>query len=101
MLPVKRIALPVAGAFQFNTLGFEQAIEAVDFAELPVDVLARQLREVYDGDRAEIEQLGRAASVAVHGGFSTEASVAAAVERLGSMPADHSPRRLRSAAYRS
>jgi glycosyltransferase involved in cell wall biosynthesis len=48
LVPATRIALPLAKSFQFNTLGFEEFVEAVDFCEVPVDRLAQELRTVYE-----------------------------------------------------
>jgi glycosyltransferase involved in cell wall biosynthesis len=47
LVPATRIALPLSKSFQFNTLGFEEVVEAVDFCEVSVDRLAQELRTVY------------------------------------------------------
>jgi glycosyltransferase involved in cell wall biosynthesis len=45
-VPVMRVHLPVRGSFQFNTLGFREEIDEVDFCEVPVPRLAQEMRRV-------------------------------------------------------
>ncbi|MEM7114744.1 MAG: glycosyltransferase [Chloroflexota bacterium] len=47
-VPAKRINLPVFGEFAFNTLGFKEEIDEVDFCEVPVDGLAAEMRAIYE-----------------------------------------------------
>jgi glycosyltransferase involved in cell wall biosynthesis len=55
-IPVTRIALPVMGNFQFNTMGFEEEIEEVDFCETPVAHLAREMTRVFHLPKATMEK---------------------------------------------
>jgi glycosyltransferase involved in cell wall biosynthesis len=55
LVPVKRINLPVGRDFTFNTLGFRETVDEVDFCEVSVPVLADAMRRVY-----ELSQSGQA-----------------------------------------
>lgn len=45
-VPARRIQLPVRGNFAFNTLGFREDVDDVDFCEVPIDALAAEMRRV-------------------------------------------------------
>jgi glycosyltransferase involved in cell wall biosynthesis len=46
LVPARRIRLPVGRDLQFNTLGFREQVEEVDFCEVDPDVLATEMRRV-------------------------------------------------------
>ncbi len=58
----RRIRLPVRRDFAFNSLGFQERVDAVDFCEVPVDTLASALRAVYEGGARERQARGEAAA---------------------------------------
>ncbi len=47
LIEAKRISLPVVGEFAFNTFGFRETIEEVDFCEVPVAGLAQAMHSAY------------------------------------------------------
>ena len=59
LVPARRIRLPFSRNINL-ALGFEMDVEAVDFCEVPVDVLARTMREVFEGGRAALRPRRRA-----------------------------------------
>ncbi len=46
LVPARRIRLPVARSLQFNTLGFREEVQEVDFCEVDPGVLAAEMRRV-------------------------------------------------------
>ena len=80
-VPVRRIRLPVAKTLQFNTLGFREEVEEVDFCEVDPDVLAREMRRVAALPAAELERVGRAAAGRARA-FTWQATIDRILERL-------------------
>ena len=68
-LPVRRVCLPLSGTFQFNTLGFRETIDEVDFGEMPVSALANELRRVAGLSAAAIQRKAKAGVRVSHGRF--------------------------------
>ncbi|MGE0448790.1 MAG: glycosyltransferase family 4 protein [Vicinamibacterales bacterium] len=77
----RRIRLPVGREMAFNSFGFRDRVEAVDFCEVPVDALAAALRAAYDMRDDARRALGAAASRTVHEGWTWNH----AVSRLGAL----------------
>ena len=50
LVSARRIALPVRKELTINTLGFEERVEEVDFCEVPVEVLSKQLSDIYSSN---------------------------------------------------
>jgi glycosyltransferase involved in cell wall biosynthesis len=95
LMPVHRIRLPVAGRFVYNTLGFEQALDGVDFCEVPVDTLAEYLRRAHDMAERQREALGRAGVDKARSHFTWKHSAAAMGRALLKLSPHGVPRRLR------
>lgn len=84
-LPVRRVRLPLAGNFQFNTLGFRETIDEIDFAEMPMTALADEMRRVARLPAAAIRRKATAGVRASHGRFTwahTRARLLRELERL-------------------
>lgn len=58
-IPVRRIQLPVGGVFAFNSLGFTEQVDEVDFCEVAVDTLVEHLRLARALPAARLERLSR------------------------------------------
>jgi glycosyltransferase involved in cell wall biosynthesis len=74
-VPARRVRLPVVRNVQFNTLGFREDVEEVDFCEVDPDVLAREMRRVAELDRDRLERKAGAAAAGARR-FSWDAAVA-------------------------
>jgi glycosyltransferase involved in cell wall biosynthesis len=81
LVPARRIRLPVARNLQFNTLGFREVVEEVDFCELDPDVLAAEMLRVVSLAPAARREIGLTAA-AKAAGFTWRASVARVRELL-------------------
>jgi glycosyltransferase involved in cell wall biosynthesis len=93
----RRIRLPLVQRLPFNTLGFEEAVHAVDFCEIPVDALAGALVKVaamHDGKRRAMAD----ASVTSARRFTWAASAAAVERAVTELVGRGTPVRLRSPA---
>ncbi len=76
LVPAKRICLPIQRRFAVNTLGFDEAVDGVDFCEVAADDLAARMRAVYETSSAELRARGaRGRELAVRN-FSWQVSVA-------------------------
>jgi glycosyltransferase involved in cell wall biosynthesis len=85
-VPVRRVHLPLLGAFQFNTLGFRETIDEVDFGEMPVSALADEMQRVAGLSAASIQPKADAGVRVSHGSFTwahTRARMLHELERLG------------------
>jgi len=92
----RRIQLPVNRRLAFNTLGFEEDVQSVDFCEVPVDALAETLVRVArmtKADRAAMVRRG----VADAARFSWDASATAIERAVSRLAARSLPVRLRAA----
>ena len=82
LVPARRIRLPVARNLQFNTLGFREEVQEVDFCEVDPGVLAAEMRRVAAlGSR--VREVGAAAARRAHT-FSWSATIERVLERLES-----------------
>lgn len=54
LLPIIRVNLPVGADFAFNTLGFKEKVDEVDFCEIEVNVLADFLKKVIKTPKSEL-----------------------------------------------
>jgi glycosyltransferase involved in cell wall biosynthesis len=82
LVPARRIRLPVARNLQFNTLGFREEVQEVDFCEVDPGVLATEMRRVAAlGPRAR--EVGSAAAERARA-FSWPATIERIRERLES-----------------
>jgi glycosyltransferase involved in cell wall biosynthesis len=84
-VPARRINLPVRGSFRFNTLGFREAVDEVDFCEMPVEQLAQEMRRVAALSRGVLQRISAAAVRVSHQRFtwhSTGEHIVRAVDRL-------------------
>ena len=88
-VPVRRVHLPLVGNFQFNTLGFRETIDEVDFGEMPVAALADEMRRVAGLPSPAIERKAMAGVHVSHGHFTwahTRARMLRQLERLKRRP---------------
>jgi glycosyltransferase involved in cell wall biosynthesis len=82
LVKARRIRLPVLRSLQFNTLGFREEVDEVDFCEVDPAVLAEQMRRVASlGARSR--EVGTAAATRARA-FSWDATIERIRERLES-----------------
>jgi glycosyltransferase involved in cell wall biosynthesis len=81
LVPARRIRLPVERDLRFNTLGFHEVVEEVDFCEVDPDVLAAEMRRVVGLGAQERARVGAAAAQRARA-FSWERSVERVRDRL-------------------
>lgn len=62
----RRIRLPVGREMAFNSFGFRERVDVVDFCEVPVDALAAAMRAAYEMRESARRGLGAAAARRVH-----------------------------------
>jgi glycosyltransferase involved in cell wall biosynthesis len=68
LVDTRRIRLPVGRSFAYNTLGYEEHVESVEFCETAPDVLASALRDLAcEGD--DVSERRRAAAVETAGNY--------------------------------
>jgi glycosyltransferase involved in cell wall biosynthesis len=72
----RRIRLPVCEEFVFNSFGFKEHVDAVDFCEVPVSALAEALRAAYETGAGERRARGERAARAAHARWTWAESVA-------------------------
>lgn len=85
----QRIHLPVAQELQYNTLGFRAHVSEVDFCEVPVELLAAMLREVYalhSTRRAALEKRARAGILKAQNRFTWQHTAERVEHALGVLP---------------
>ena len=91
LVPARRIILPVGKELAFNTLGFEESVEEVDFCEVPVEVLSKQLSDIYsDTFRARNDWASRLER-RVHEQLSWETVIDQVIACLGELGESHRP----------
>ena len=78
----RRIRVPVRREMTFNTLGFREQVDAVDFCEVPVAELAAALRAAFEGDADARRARGDAAARTVHGSWTWDCSIARMLQLL-------------------
>lgn len=100
LMPVRRISLPVGRSLAFNTLGFREEVEDVEFCETPIDTLVEQLRRARALPAARRARLA-AAGVEVAGRFSWEASTTRLLACVRAAEAGGVPVRVRRARERA
>lgn len=98
-VPAKRINLPVIGEFTFNTLGFSEEIDEVDFCEMLAVDLAVAMRQIYeqwqrDGGQ-QIKRHAQAGVQAAHSRFTWQHSYAHMHKALEDAQQVRTPIRLR------
>jgi glycosyltransferase involved in cell wall biosynthesis len=92
----RRVQVPVNRTFAFNTLGFEEEVQEVDFCEVSVDALAEVLVRVARMGAEERSAIARRAA-AKAARFTWEASAAAVERAVSEVTAGGVPVRLRRA----
>lgn len=100
LMPVRRISLPVGRSLAFNTLGFREEVDDVDFCETPIDTLVEHLRRARALSPARRARLARA-GVEVAGRFGWEASTARLLACVREADAAGVPVRVRRARERA
>ena len=81
----RRVCLPVAREIAYNALGFTAQVDEVDFCEVPVERMARRMREVFEKGKGELVARGELAAETIRTRFSLEclaAQLDTAVESL-------------------
>ena len=66
----RRICLPVAREIAYNTLGFTAKVDEVDFCEVPVEVLTRRMREIFEHGKQDLRARGVLAAETIRTRFS-------------------------------
>jgi len=69
VIPAKRMYFPVKKMFSYNTLGFEEEIEAVDFCEVDPSILAEKMRAIFDAGKGELVSTSKAGIKSVRNQF--------------------------------
>lgn len=101
LMPVRRISLPVGWSVAFNTLGFREDVEEVEFCETPVDTLVECLRRARRMSRARIGRLAAAGVAVARERFRWSESAARLLACVRDGDADRVPVRLRNARARA
>ena len=99
-VPVRRVHLPVAGSFQFNTLGFREPIDEVDFCEMPAASLAAEMRRVASLPDAGRQQKAEEGVRISHGRFTWADTAARVIHELDSLMRRALPLRIAAARRR-
>jgi glycosyltransferase involved in cell wall biosynthesis len=100
LLKAKRINLPVMDRFTYNSLGFQETVDEVDFCEVPVETLAERMREVYDLWRrspSAVERLAARGVRVAHGRFTWRHTLDHVERALRELSTGKPPVRLRRA----
>jgi glycosyltransferase involved in cell wall biosynthesis len=95
LMPVRRISLPVGWSLAFNTLGFRENVEDVEFCETPVETLVEYLRRARGLSRGEQGRLARAGTRVAHGRFRWSDSATRLLACLNGLGANGVPTRAR------
>ncbi len=69
IIPAQRIALPIHQSLEFNTLGFIEEIEEVEFCEVDPDILAKSLKEVFN-NRSSLRKMSEKGKIFANQYFS-------------------------------
>jgi glycosyltransferase involved in cell wall biosynthesis len=77
----RRISAPVSRTFSV-ALGFQEAVTAVDFCEVPVHRLAEALRGALDEAQADTQRKSEAGVVRAHGAFTWDHANGVVVEHI-------------------
>lgn len=94
LIPALRINLPVKGAFTFNTLGFEEQIDEVDFCEVSTARLAAEMRRVSSLSKAELMKKSEAGVQRSHAKFKWSDTASAISKQLSLLESRQTPIRL-------
>ena len=78
----KRIQLPLGKSMVYNTLGFAAEVKEIDFCEVPVERLAKVMRNAFTAGRASLSPLSRAATTSVRDNFQWEHTTRRIVSEL-------------------
>jgi glycosyltransferase involved in cell wall biosynthesis len=87
-IPARRIRLPMRGRFAFNTLGFTEDLEGVDFCEVEVGVLAESLRAAYGCPPERLARMARAGVRVVRSRFRWRDAAVRIARYLGALDRD-------------
>ena len=66
----------------YNTLGFAAEVKEIDFCEVPVERLAKVMRNAFTAGRASLSPLSRAATTSVRDNFQWEHTTRRIVSEL-------------------
>jgi glycosyltransferase involved in cell wall biosynthesis len=91
----KRINLPINENLAINTLGFTADVTEVDFSEIPVDELARAMRDAYELSPDRLRIKARRAADRAHGRFTWDHTLARIERELADVIGTGTPERLR------
>ena len=91
LVSARRITLPVGKELAINTLGFEESVEEVDFCEVPVEVLSKQLSDIYSSNYRTRDDWVRRLERRVHEQLSWDAVVDQIIACLHELGDGHSP----------
>ncbi len=69
----------------YNTLGFTAEVEQIDFCEVPVESLAKAMREAFDASRESLAPLSRAAAASAHDSFQWQHAASRIIAELGQL----------------
>lgn len=94
LMPVRRIAVPVHSKFAFNTLGFQEEVERVDFGEVSVEALVTFLRQTYTMSASALQAKGARGAAQAHTRFTWENSVTHILHHLTALERYATPYRL-------
>jgi len=81
-LEPRRIRLSVGKEMAYNTLGFREEIQRVDFCQVQIEHLAERMREVFKTSAESRKARGAAAAATALSGWSWDHSIAALSEIL-------------------
>ncbi len=95
LMPVRRISLPVQGTFAFNTLGFRQTVQQVDFAEVSVATLVNFMQQAYRIAPTLLEHKAIAGAEYAHKHMTWNDSTAQVMSQLAALDDYDTPYRLR------
>ena len=97
LVEAQQIRLPLDTEFVYNSLGFKEQVQQVNFCEVSVAELARVMRQVYDAhqmDRAAIRQRAENGARVAHERFTWDHTVAHVERALRALAQHKTPVRM-------
>ncbi|HYE74592.1 MAG TPA: glycosyltransferase family 4 protein [Blastocatellia bacterium] len=94
LIKATRINLPVKGAFKFNTLGFEEQIDEVDFCEVSTADLVAEMRRVAHLSKTELMKKAEAGQQQSHAKFKWSDCARAITKQIQALESRRTPIRL-------